>query len=98
LRGGDARHNAEVVRAIIAGRSDGNFEAIRDVVALNSAATMVAFDAAVGSPNFGPTSNSVVSRMSAALPVAYKALDTGAAASVLDVWVSISQRFALAGE
>jgi len=98
LRGGDARHNAEVARAIFAGRSDGDFEAIRDVVALNSAATMVAYDAAVGSPNFGPVSNSVVSRIWAALPVAYQSLDSGAAESVLDVWVSISQRFALAAD
>jgi anthranilate phosphoribosyltransferase len=98
LRGGDARHNAEVVRAIIAGRSDGNLGAIRDVVALNSAATMVAYDAAVGSPNFGSTVTSVLSRIRAALPVAYKSLDTGAAESVLDVWVSVSQRYALAGE
>lgn len=95
LRGGDARQNAEVVRGIIAGRTDGNLGVIRDVVAVNAAATMITFDAAVGFKNFGDASNSVTQRIARALPVAYRSLDTGAAASVLDVWVSVSQRYAL---
>jgi anthranilate phosphoribosyltransferase len=97
LRGGDAQFNAQVVRDIIAGRTDGNFAAIRDVVALNAAATMVAYDAAKGAKRFGPTEDPTVQRISRALPVAYSSLDTGAAKSLLDVWVSISQRYALAG-
>jgi anthranilate phosphoribosyltransferase len=97
LRGGDAQFNAQVVREILAGRSDGNFAAIRDVVALNAAATMVAYDAAKGAKRFGETSDSIVERIKRALPVAYSSLDTGAAKSLLDVWVSISQRYALAG-
>ena len=96
LRGGDAQFNAQVVREILAGRSDGNFAAIRDVVALNAAATMVAYDAAKGAKRFGETSDSIVERITGALPVAYSSLDTGAAKSLLDVWVSISQRYALA--
>lgn len=95
LRGGDARQNAEVVRAIIAGKSDGNLGAIRDVVAVNAAATMVTFDAATGFKNFGGPDKSAAERISRALPSAYHSLDTGAAASVLDVWVSVSQRYAL---
>lgn len=97
LRGGDAQFNAQVVRDILAGRSDGNYSAIRDVVALNAAATMVAYDAAKASERFGPTSDSTRERIARALPVAYSSLDTGAAKSLLDVWVSISQRYALAG-
>lgn len=97
LRGGDAQFNAQVVREILAGRSDGNFAAIRDVVALNAAATMVAYDAAKGAKRFGETSDSIVERIKCALPVAYSSLDSGAAKSLLDVWVSISQRYALAG-
>jgi len=95
LRGGDAQFNAHVVREIISGRADGNFSAIRDVVALNAAATMVAYDAAKGSKRFGETTESTVVRIARALPVAYGSLDTGAAKSLLDVWVSISQRFSL---
>ena len=95
LRGGDARQNAQVVREIIAGRSDGNFAAIRDVVAVNAAATMITYDAATGFKNFGTPEHSVAQRIAKALPVAYRSLDTGAAASVLDVWVSVSQRYAL---
>ena len=97
LRGGDALYNAQVVREIISGRSDGNFGAIRDVVALNAAATMVAYDAAKGAVRFGPVTDSVIDRIARALPVAYGALDTGAASSLLDVWISVSQRFALGG-
>jgi anthranilate phosphoribosyltransferase len=97
LRGGDAIYNAQVVREIISGRSDGNFGAIRDVVALNAAATMVAYDAAKGAARFGPVTDSVIDRIARALPVAYGALDTGAASSLLDVWISVSQRFALGG-
>jgi anthranilate phosphoribosyltransferase len=95
LRGGDAQYNAQVVREILAGRTDGNFLVIRDVVALNAAATMVAYDAAKESKRFGEATDSTVARIARALPVAYNSLDTGAAKSLLDVWVSISQRFAL---
>ena len=53
-------------------------------------------DAAKESKRFGETTDSTVARIARALPVAYNSLDTGAAKSLLDVWVSISQRFALA--
>ena len=95
LRGGDAASNAQVVREIIGGRKDGNFGAIRDVVALNAAATMVTYDAAKNSERFGPVSDSAIDRIARALPVAYGTLDSGAASSLLDVWISVSQRFAL---
>jgi anthranilate phosphoribosyltransferase len=95
LRGGDAKFNAQVVLDILAGRTDGNLSAIRDVVALNAAATMVAYDAAKLGKRFGEISEPTVVRIARALPVAYGSLDSGAARSLLDVWVSISQRFAL---
>ena len=95
LRGGDAQFNAQVVRDILAGRTDGNYSAIRDVVALNAAATMVAYDAAKQAKRFGEPTEATVVRIARALPVAYSSLDTGAARSLLDVWVSISQRYAL---
>lgn len=95
LRGGDAMHNAGVVRAILAGRSEGTLYAIRHVVALNAAAALVAYDAGIGGRNFGSTSDSLTDRIGRALPTAYRSLDTGAAASALDVWISVSQRYAL---
>ena len=84
-----------IVRAILAGRTDGDLQAIRDVVAINAAAALVAYDAAIGHFTFGLVTESLTSRISRALQVAYGALDSGAAESVLDVWVSVSQRFAL---
>jgi hypothetical protein len=58
---------------------------------------MVAYDAAKEAKRFGVTSDPIVERIKRALPVAYSSIDTGAAKSLLDVWVSISQRYALAG-
>jgi len=95
LRGGDPSFNADVVRAIVAGRSDGNLAAIRDVVALNAAGALVAYDAASGLNHFGEPSAPVAKRIALALPVAYQSLDSGAAATVLNVLISVSQRFAL---
>jgi len=95
LRGGDPAYNADVVRAIVSGRSDGNFAAIRDVVALNAAGALVAYDAASGLNHFGDPSAPVAQRIALALPVAYQSLDSGAAATVLNVLISVSQRFAL---
>lgn len=95
LRGADSRYNAQVARAIFAGRSDGNLGAIRDVVALNAAAALVAYDSAVGKFQYGNPSESLTARINRSLPVAFGALSSGAAGSVLDVWISVSQRFAL---
>lgn len=95
LKGGDAKYNAQIARAILAGRQDGDLAAIRDVVALNTAAALVAYDAAVMHGHYGSISDSLTSRIARALPLAYGSLDSGAAESVLDVWVSVSQRFAL---
>ena len=95
LRGGDAKHNAKVVRAILAGQQDGDLKAIRNVVALNAAAALVAFDASVARFRYGQVSESLTSRINKALPSAYQSLDSGAAESVLDLWISVSQRFAL---
>jgi len=97
LRGGDAKYNAKVVRAILAGQKDGDLGAIRDVVAINAAAALVAYDAIFKKFNFGDTENTLSARIRKALPLAYQSLDSGAAESVLDVWISVSQRFALEG-
>lgn len=95
LRGGDANYNASVLMDVIQGRKDGKFEIIRDVVALNAAATMVAYDASTGEERFGPVTESATMRIARALSVAYHSLDSGSAGMVLELWVLVSQRFAL---
>ncbi len=95
LRGGDAKQNAQVARAVFAGRTDGNLAAVRDVVALNAAAALVAYDNSVGRNQYGFPTESLTARISRALPSAFSSIDSGAAGSVLDVWISVTQRFAL---
>ncbi len=79
LRGADAAFNAKVARALLAGEHG----AVRDAVLLNAAAALVAYDGLVGD---------LEELLSAALPRAAAAVDSGAAAAVLDRWVAASQR------
>jgi anthranilate phosphoribosyltransferase len=95
LRGGDANENAQVVRDILAGRQDGRYAAIRDVVVLNAAAALVAFDATLVSPRYGNTYEQFEIRVGRALNDAYQSIDNGSAASELTVLMSVSQRLAL---
>jgi anthranilate phosphoribosyltransferase len=75
LRGGDAGHNAEVTRRLVAGEPG----PVRDAVILNAAAALVAFDGLTGSlPDvLGP-----------AVDRAATSVDSGAAADVLARWVA----------
>jgi anthranilate phosphoribosyltransferase len=75
LRGGDARYNAEVTRRLLAGDRG----PVRDAVVLNAAAGLVAF---------APDDGALADRLSAAMRTAERALDSGAAADVLDRWVA----------
>jgi anthranilate phosphoribosyltransferase len=77
LRGGDRAHNATVVRSVLAGRPG----PVRDAVVLNAAAALVA--AGVGQGD-------LVTRIADGLEVAARAVDSGAAADVLDRWVAAS--------
>jgi anthranilate phosphoribosyltransferase len=83
LRGGDRRHNAGVVRALLAGEEQGP---IRNAVLLNAAAALAALDAATGAGD-----NSLEDAMASGLKRAAAAIDSGAAADVLDRWVSATQ-------
>ncbi|MEV1167146.1 anthranilate phosphoribosyltransferase [Nonomuraea sp. NPDC049784] len=80
LRGGDARHNAAVARAVLAGDQG----PVRDVVLLNAAAAMVAGDGAPPAPD-----------LTAALGAAYKraadVVDSGAALSLLTRWAEATR-------
>lgn len=79
LRGGDAQANAAVVRDVLAGKAG----AARDAVLLNAAAGLVAFAEEADGP--------FVDRMRSALVRSAESIDSGAAAAVLDKWVSLSR-------
>lgn len=87
LRGADARHNAAVTRDLLAGRPG----PVRDAVLLNAAAALVAADAAddaESSVDGGQGGDDLMSRMARALSRAAAAIDSGAAADVLQRWVA----------
>ncbi|GAB2461400.1 anthranilate phosphoribosyltransferase [Jatrophihabitans fulvus] len=79
LRGGDATFNAEVVREVLAGRGAG----ARDAVLLNAAAAIAAHD--------GVDHDELDVAVGRGLQVATEAVDSGAAARLLDAWISSSR-------
>lgn len=81
LRGGDAVHNAAVVRAVLGGEPG----PVRETVLLNAAAGLVA-DGSLGATAEG----SLVERLRAGMEVAAAAVDDGRAAAVLDRWIAAS--------
>jgi anthranilate phosphoribosyltransferase len=80
LRGGDPPHNARVVREVLAGRGG----SVRDAVLLNAGAAIAAHDGLPGSD--------LVLSMAQGIEDARAAVDSGAAADLLDRWVATSQR------
>lgn len=81
LRGGDAAHNAEVVRRLLAGERG----PVRDAVLLNAAAALVSL-----AVDDRPLPDQLVDAMTRAR----EAVDTGAAREALDRWVAASQQLA----
>ncbi|WP_443020302.1 anthranilate phosphoribosyltransferase [Sinomonas cyclohexanicum] len=79
LRGGDAAHNAEVVRRTLAGERG----PVRDAVVLNAAAGLVAYDLDAVGP--------LLDRLAAAKRRAEESIDSGAAARALQCWVDFTQ-------
>ena len=75
LRGGDAAHNAEVVRRLLAGETG----PVRDAVLLNTGAALAVYGAPGDEPGRA---------LPAGVEKAREALDSGAAATVLDRWVA----------
>ncbi|MEW2358984.1 anthranilate phosphoribosyltransferase [Spirillospora sp. NPDC029432] len=80
LRGADAPFNARVARAVFAGEPG----AVRDMVRLNAAALMVAYDGA-------PPPAELTGALRAAYERAGEIIDTGAAAATLDRWIKVTQ-------
>jgi len=83
LRGGNPAHNAAVARSVLGGAAG----AVRETVLLNSAAALVA-EAGVPDP----------AELNGAFAAAYarsaEAVDSGAAADLLDRWIEASHRLA----
>ncbi|MBX6767150.1 MAG: anthranilate phosphoribosyltransferase [Actinomadura rubrobrunea] len=80
LRGADAAYNAGVARAVFAGERG----PVRDMVLLNAAALIVAYDGV-------PAAGELTAALGRAQSRAAEAVDSGAAASLLDRWVALSQ-------
>jgi anthranilate phosphoribosyltransferase len=81
LRGADRVHNAVVVRDLLAG---GGRSGVRNVVLLNAAAAIAAHD--------GLDHDDVDAALRRGLDLGVRAIDTGAAADVLDRWVEYGRR------
>ena len=81
LLGKDAAYNAGVVRAVLAGDEG----PVRDIVLLNAAAGLVAFELASDPSR---VQESILDRFRSQMAVAAQAIDSGAAAAKLDEWVA----------
>lgn len=81
LLGGDPAQNAAVVRSTLAGERG----PVRDIVLLNAAAGLVAYDLAV---NPGHVQDAIVDRFKSSLAVAAESIDSGAATARLDTWIA----------
>ncbi|WP_062378240.1 anthranilate phosphoribosyltransferase [Demequina pelophila] len=82
LRGGEAEENAAVARAVFAGEPG----PVRDTVVLNAAAGLVADGTLPGTGD-----GTLVERFVAGMEHAARAIDSGAAAGVLERWAAASQ-------
>jgi anthranilate phosphoribosyltransferase len=81
LVGGDAPYNAQVVRDLLTGRPG----PVRDAVLINAAGAVAVFN---------NLSDDVHADMLAAKDVATQAIDSGAAAALLDRWIALSTKLA----
>jgi anthranilate phosphoribosyltransferase len=79
LRGADRVFNARVLREVLAGGAPG----VREVVLLNAAAAIAAYD--------GLSAERLHDALARGLRLAAEAVDSGAAAQVLDRWVGASR-------
>ena len=85
LRGGDAVANAEVTRQLLAGQTG----PVRDAVLVNAAAAVAAFSGLAGD---------LTAQLRFAMDRVAKAVDSGAAAALLDRWAALSSSLAGAAE
>lgn len=81
LLGGDGTHNARIARDVLGGQVG----AVRDIVLLNAAAGLVAFDLA---QNPAQLLEPILERFRAKLAIAAETIDSGAAIARLDAWIA----------
>ncbi len=79
LRGGDAAHNADVIRRVVAGEQG----RVRDAVVLNAGGALAVYDDPTGEP---------MTALAAGIDRAAEAIDSGAAQATLDRWIEASSR------
>jgi anthranilate phosphoribosyltransferase len=85
LLGADPAHNAAIARGVLAGEPG----PVRDIVLLNAAAGLAAYDLAL---NPGQLQEPILGRLATQLERATAAVDSGLAAQKLDDWVAATQR------
>jgi anthranilate phosphoribosyltransferase len=85
LIGGDPAQNAQVARDLFAGKTGGNLGAVRDIVILNAAGGVVAYQAAKQPASVG---SELLDRFESAVQLVTAALDSGAANTKLEQWVA----------
>ena len=88
LFGGDASQNAQIARDLFAGKTSGNLGAIRDIVILNAAGGVVAYQAAKAPEVVG---SELTSRFESALQLVTIALESGQANGKLDQWIAATR-------
>jgi anthranilate phosphoribosyltransferase len=89
LIGGDAQQNAQITRDLFAGKTENNLGAVRDIVILNAAGGVVAYQAAKNPQRSG---SSLKAQFESAIQTVTEALDSGKAFSKLEQWVSATQQ------
>jgi len=89
LVGGDAHFNAQVARMVLGKETpDRNLDAVRDIVVLNAAGGVVAYELA---KDASQATLSIEERFGKAITKVRAALDSGAAAEKLSTWISATQ-------
>ncbi len=94
LGGADPAANAEAARRMLAGGQGPRSTAIADAVAANAAAAMCVFDVASGRAE---ADEDLLSQLAPRVIEAREAIATGAAARLLDEWVTVSRELGGAG-
>ena len=88
LIGGDAPYNAQIARDLFTGMTNGNLGSVRDIVILNAAGGVVAYQAAKNPELVG---SELIDRFEAAIEHVTVALESGRAHAKLEQWVQASK-------
>ena len=88
LIGGDAQANAETANRLFAGETSGNLAAVRDIVILNAAGGVVAYELAKDASR---ADLSLDVRFEDAILRVTRALESGAAQAKLTEWIAATQ-------